>query len=196
MDWSRLIRDKVSEAEARVMQFTRNIVQVTTVTRSTAKGDEDGADGWPDAGKAYQRSPRRMQHFGFRSRPPKNSAAVMLLVGGGNGSEITVAEGGDGYGPTDLADGEAALYSKKTGATIIIRSDGKIEITPGAGADIVLNGGTAKVNRSGDAVNRTGTFALWITALRTSITGIGGADPGDCPAQLGVTSDGATNVKA
>lgn len=133
MDVPRLIRETVAAAEARVTQALRNLIQITTVSRSTAQGEADGADGWPDAGKPYQRSTRRMQHFGFRSRPPKNTAAVMLLVGGSSSSEVTVAEGSDGYGPTDLASGAASLFSS---------GDARVVVD---GADVTVNDGNKKV---------------------------------------------------
>lgn len=171
MDIPRLIREQIAALEQRLVQRIANQIQITTVSRSTAKGEEDGAEGWPDSGKAYQRSTRRMQHFGFRSRPPKNSAAVMLLVGGGNASEVTVAEGSDGYGPEDLAEGEAALFSMADGTEILVKkgTDGivirstssapitieagagaNVTIDAGAGGSVVLNGGVLNVARATD----------------------------------------------
>jgi hypothetical protein len=154
-DLAQLLAEMETRIREELLQELRNQVQVTTATRSTSLGDKDGSSGWPDTEKPYQRPSRRMQHFGFRSVPPKNAAKVMLLVGGGNASEVTVAEGSDGFGPGDLGDGAASLFSS---------GDARVVAD---GADVVVNEGTAKVGRLGDA---TGSGSLVAVATQVGPT--------------------------
>lgn len=182
MDVLRILREQITALEERVRQYVRNQIQVSTVSRSTALGNDDGATGLPDTEQAYQRSPRRFQHFGFRSRPPKNTATLLLLVGGGQSAAVTAAEYDDTYGPSDLADGEMAIYSKASGAYIKIDQSGKVTITAstsqpvqiqaGAGANVTIDagtGGSVKVNGGGRQVaaqgDTAGPYPLTVTGL-------------------------------
>jgi len=142
MDFLLTLREKIQAAEERLRQYVRNQIQVSTVSRSTALGKDDGATGLPDTEEAYQRSPRRFQHFGFRSRPPKNTATLLLLVGGGQSAAVTAAEYDDTYGPLDLADGEVAIYSKASGASVKIDANGKITVTAAANQAVQVQAGT------------------------------------------------------
>jgi hypothetical protein len=69
------------------------------------------------------------------------------------------------YGPSDLEDGELALYCLADGTLVKLTRVGKISIDAAAGQDVVVNGGTARVAREGDPVNGG------------SVTAVAGATP-------------------
>lgn len=125
-DWKQ-VRQEIANAEANIIAELRNLIQITTMNRSTSAGEEDGADGYPDAGSAYSRAPRRWQHFGLRTVPPRNVAALMLLVNGGAAAEATVAEDSSGFGPT-VEQGGSALFSSADDCVVEVTPDGYIRL--------------------------------------------------------------------
>lgn len=162
-----LLLERIVSLELRMREFilqrVANIVQTAPLTITTENGDVEAVKGRL-AVVDSQRGVRRYQHSGFRSRPPANSDAVFLLCEGGATKAIVVAE--NDRLELMLDSGEAMLYSP-TEPTCTIRLDksGKIivtsaaaqaiEITAGAGANVILNGGVLKVARLTDQVTGT-----------------------------------------
>ena len=141
MTWSE-IRDFVYQAVGWVVSYSR-------VAKSSAGGNDDEVEGRSEPDEpSYQIPVRRLWPFGLRSRPPAGVEAVIVLVNGGATRAVMVGAESAKYGPSDLAEGEAALYGA-TAAVIRIWTDGRITID-GDGADVVVNGGGAKVHRVGD----------------------------------------------
>jgi phage baseplate assembly protein V len=91
----------------------------------------------------------RLQEYGFTSVPEDGAEAVVLFPGGSRDHGLVIAVDDRRYRLKGLGAGEVAVYHKD-GATITMKSNGSIEITPKAGADIVLNGGSLKVARVTD----------------------------------------------
>ena len=184
-DYGKMIRDAVAAAEKRIVQKFRNIIQQTTINNPTADGNEDGADNWPDAGRTSSRSPRRWQHFGFRSVPPRNTPALMILVGGGSSAEVTIAEDGQGYGPDPGPEG-AAFYSSASGAYITIDKSGQMVLSVPAGK-LVESGGSTDFALKGttyrNAQNTLDTaLSTFIAAIAAHGTAIGVTLPALAPA--------------
>lgn len=159
-------------------QKTANVVYLSSVTLATSDGQEDGLAGRPGPEQS-QRTVRRIQHSGFRSRPPVQSRAVAVSVEGGATKMITVGE--DDGAVFDLAAGEARAYSPAKpackihfgadgaitatgagGGEITIGADGTINVTAAAGKGININagaGGVVQVNGSPKMVARVGDTA-------------------------------------
>jgi phage gp45-like len=164
MTWSH-ITEYVRQALSWLVTYSR-------IAGSTADGNPDEIEGRssPDE-PSYQMSARRMWPFGLRSRPPAGVEAVVIHVGGSGAGGIMVGAESAKFGPSDLEDGETALYNK-TAAVIRIWKDGRITID-GDNADVIVNGGGAKVARVGDkteAHSHTVTFSL-TDSLNKPVTG-------------------------
>jgi phage gp45-like len=120
-----------------------------------------------------------MWPFGLRSRPPSGVEAVVVLVNGAATRAVMVSAESAKYGPSDLEEGESALYNK-TAAVIRIWKDGKITIDAD-NADLVVNGGNAKVARVGDkakiVTGLTAPLYQWMKAVETALTSLSGGTP-------------------
>jgi len=153
------------------------------------------------------------QQLGVAVRPVV--ARTLRALGFEDGDEVIALKLWDkAAGPTDLSAGETRLYAcgdltarvrvktdgltvEARGATIAITSAGAIQVTPAAGQDIVLNGGSAKVARVGDATaghtHAAGSLQVVIpsgpAAGTYAVTGASGSATDTIAA-------GAANVKA
>lgn len=175
----------MTELETLRVLATRQGQQSRVVTADLAgagqTGDDDGAENFSDE--------EVLHPLGFASRPvcTEHTEAIALRVGDQQYVMFVVDKGAALF--TDLEEGETRISgAKETTAVIRIRSDGSIEITPAAGTDIVLNGGTLKVARQTDGVNKSTPLGVWmgqveialnvlapgaVTPLSTTFTGIG-----------------------
>lgn len=94
------------------------------------------------------------EQFGFRSSPPPGSEGIVLRVGGAREHAIGILFGSRATAPQGILQGEVAVYNS-SGAQIVIRTDGSIEVTPAPGQVVKLGevvGGLA-VARQTDPVN-------------------------------------------
>lgn len=171
------------------------------IASSSASGETDAAatpDNDPDGRIPLQ----RVEPYGFAGVPPSGVLGWVVSLFRSKGGRVLGGVHAKRYRPADLAEGESAQYSSANPKAVLADTSGNTKITsatpPGSvtQGDVTVNGGTAKVGRVGDSVNRTGTFAFWVAALRTAITGVGGADPGDCPVDIGTIGQGADHFKA
>lgn len=134
------------------------IVQYGRVTRASSNGDD--SQGGPAS--VVQVAARRMWNWGVRSVPPVGSESISLGVAGSSGNRVMIAaettkRTASGieytYGPTDLKEGETALYDA-AGSVLRMSQDGTTRVDTGAPggtkADLILQGGTASVTREGD----------------------------------------------
>jgi len=133
------------------------IVRASTVSLSTASGNGDKVDGHltyeDEAPGGYDYTVRRLWPFGIRSRPPVGCDAVVVHAFGGSTNGVMVGAESSVYGPSDLVEGEVAIYAKKAGAVIKIDVNGKVTIDAPNTTDVVVNGGTKKVARVDDTTN-------------------------------------------
>lgn len=182
-DWSRIIREEIEKAERRINQRLANLVQQTQVSNPTPDGNEDGTENWPSTSGRSQRSPRRVQHFGFRSVPPKDTSTIMLLVGAGATSEVTVAEDSSGYGPT-LAAGEVAIFSKASGAYIKIDANGAITLSTTSGQVFAANGATDFMLRGNTYRTAEDTLFTALSTFMAALNAFSATCVGPTPPQL------------
>lgn len=150
-------------------------------------GDDDGAERI-DAVEV-------MQPAGLMAAPSLSSTAEAAFVRIGD-QVIALALADKGAPAQAVEEGEVRLYgpgSANATAVIRIRADGSIEITPKAGLNVVLAGGSQDVARSSDPVSVT------LTALQiaTIIAPPGGGPCTGGPITLsGTITSGAPRVKA
>jgi phage baseplate assembly protein V len=111
----------------------------------------------------------RFQEYGFTSVPLAGSEAVVLFVGGRRDHGLVLAVDDRRYRKQSLEAGEVALYHKD-GASILLKSDGSIEVTPKSGQNVILSGGTKQIALA-DHTHGPGTFA----AGGDPVTGISGS---------------------
>jgi len=134
-----------SEIRDLIRQFIFNALEFTKYTLSSKLGDADKVAGHEKADRddeEYDLDARRMQHFGFRSRPPKGTQCIRISVGGGATNSAIIAEDpGDRYGPGDLEDGETALYNTKVPKALHVTKDGDTAINSKDGQLVKLQGG-------------------------------------------------------
>lgn len=123
--------------------------------------------------KAAQQRVRFLQSFGFRSRPVVSGGeCVVVAPRAGATNAIALAADNLGHGPTDLKEGEVAVYCKVNGTVIRLTEDG-LSIAAASAKDVTVNGGTQPVARKGDPVQITpkpaGALAAWMSQVETFI---------------------------
>lgn len=118
------------------------------------------------------------QCYGFTSHPLPGAEGISISVGGTHQAVVCVDD--RRHRPTDLAAGEVAIYNN-AGATIVMRADGSIELTPGPGADVNVASATGTLLGI-QALNQA--FAAWApagndggAALKTQLAGKGWSTP-------------------
>lgn len=150
------LRQLALELREHARQVVANAIQYTQVTRSTSSGEHDKVAGYRSEGAGeedYDYEVLRVQHFGFRSRPPANVGAVRLATTGGATNNVTVAEDSTRYGPSNLEDGEVALYNSVNGLEVRFDRSGNISAQSAPGQLVKLQGGDRGVARLKDSVD-------------------------------------------
>jgi|SRR5579885_474280 len=170
------------------------LVQITKWAYTTSSGLNDSTDGHRTQPNepTYHYPTRRMQHFGYRSRPPDGVDAVRVHSSGGQGQAIGVAEDSETYGPSDLETGETALYNLLDDVLIKLDKDGNIliRIATDSGKNVFIDDG------DGSGANKLATkadidaLANWIKThihsggtMPQGVTGV--PSPADVPAAAG-----------
>lgn len=126
--------------------------------------------------KGAQQRVRFLQDFGFRSRPVVSGGeCVVVAPRAGATNAIALAADNLGHGPTDLKEGEVAVYCKVNGTVIRLTEDG-LSLAAASPKDVTVNGGTQPVARQGDAVQikpkvAGGALALWMSQVEAFING-------------------------
>lgn len=154
MDEIRALRREVPVLIANAI--TRAFVWTTTANASEL-GKEDAVRLADDDSDQRQRPARRIEPFGFRSRPPAKQRCLSLRLGSSTVIYLGIASDG-GYGPGDLEDGETAIYSKNVEKALHARTAG----------DVALNGDAFSALKTEDFLSALKTF---MDAARGSVTG-------------------------
>jgi phage baseplate assembly protein V len=126
----------------------------------------------------------RFQQYGLTSVPDAGAEAVVLFVGGRRDVGYVVAVDDRRYRLTGLAPGEVALYSK-TGASVVLKADGSVEVNPAPG-QVVKLAGEADAVAKGAALNSA--VAALGTAIAGALTTMGAAPTAPMPGSLAVTA--------
>ena len=190
------LRELRAELKASFRDALFNLLEYSKYTLSSALGDADKVEGHAKGDatdKEYALEARRFQHFGLRTRPPKGTPAIRASVGGMTNSVILAEDPGDRYGPQDLEDGEAALYSTVEKCLIRLLKSGDITITSGDGKLVKLQGGGKGVVLK-DMHADAGTFVFAFVPGPTATLSITYTDPDGKPTILGGGS-GNVSVK-
>ena len=159
----REIRQLREEFNDRLDARVASLVRMSQVALSTASGDGDAVQGNETTSEevqgGYQYEVRRLWPFGIRSRPPANVDAVVVHAFGGPTNGIMVGAESPEYGPSDLAEGETAIYCKAANAVIKFDKDGNITVTAAPDKSVTVQAsGTGAVNVS--ATTATGAVNL------------------------------------
>jgi hypothetical protein len=160
------------------------LVQFSTTDTSTASGHGDTFTGRSlDDGQQSPIPSRRMWPFGIRSRPPRGVDCIVVKANGGSNQGVMVGAESDAYGPSDLADGETAIYSKAFAHALVADKDGNTKIASDTAnsKNVIVNGGTRVVVLDQDHVD-CGTLTLTL------------ADSGGTPVLSYVYVDGQGNT--
>jgi phage gp45-like len=183
------VRAWVTERLAGMFGFT-----LTAGTSAIGDGDQLQTSDQTDSDQAKQRPARRIEPWGYRSRPPDKVRALWLRLGSSNVLFLGVASD-KAYGDSDLDAGDAELYSTQGGTRVRVNHDGSVVIDAGNSKDVSVNGGTAKVNRAGDTVNRNGTLTTWQSNVETALSGLGAPITPFAGTAIGATGGGADHFK-
>jgi phage gp45-like len=165
---------RYAEIRDLVIQSIAWLAHYSKVATSSADGQSDEIEGRSEPDEpSYQVPVRRMGPFGIRSRPPAGVEAFVIYLGGGATRGVMLGAESAKYGPSDLAEGEVAIYCIKAGTALKLDKDGaitatgqgasqiqidkngKVTVTAAVGQDIILNGGTLKVARVTDPLKGT-----------------------------------------
>lgn len=84
----------------------------------------------------------RLQEYGFTSVPLAGAEAVALFPNGDRGHPLVIATDDRRHRVTGLAAGEVAIYSS-SGARVILRSSGDVDVVAGSGGTVRLGSGAA-----------------------------------------------------
>lgn len=143
-------------------------VRVAKVAKSSADGTGDTVQGHEDGAPSdeqFDLAARRIWPFGIRSVPPAGVDAVWVRSGGSTNGVMVGAESSR-FGPSDLADGEVALYNKTAGVLVRLGSDGTVNITAGVGKTVNVNGSTYSMLQTESLLS---DLTAWVTAINAVI---------------------------
>jgi phage gp45-like len=166
-----LLRQARAELRELVRQAVANALQFTRFTRTSSSGARDAVAGHPTGPdeERYDYEVRRLQHFGFRSVPPADTLALRVAACGGATNGVTVAEDSQRYGPSDLEDGEVALFNTVDGLVILLDKNGTVRVRSAAGQKVELQGGERGIARLHDEVAASQAFATWLGQVEKAL---------------------------
>lgn len=175
---------------------TRRVVTAQCIGAG-AEGDDDGAERWDDA--------EVTQPLGLMAIPVQTATLEGYALRRGDEVVVNVIVDKGGAAQT-VETGETRLYgvgSSNAAATVRIRANGDIEVTPAAGRSVILAGGTLKNARVTDPLN-VGTLVATAgpyPVLFTYVPGVAGPTPPAPPGGVALTgviasSGGADYVKS
>jgi phage baseplate assembly protein V len=118
----------------------------------------------------------RFQEYGFTSVPLDGAEAVVVFPNGDRGHPLVIAIDDRRHRPTGLEAGEVAVYSE-TGAQVILKANGDIEISCAPGGKVYLNDGSG-----GEQLITKSQYDA-----HTHGTGVGPSGPPDNAATSGTT---------
>ncbi len=129
-----------------ILQIAGRNIQISTLANNDQKEGVCYIDGavydQSENEESSQQVVRKMQWFGFRSRPPEGSDTLVLGPRSSRGQRVLVACDHLQYGPTDLKDGEVTVFSQ-SGSIIKLDVDGNITLIPNEGAKVRIGSGAS-----------------------------------------------------
>lgn len=134
-DWRPALAALRSALMSHIDQKVIGLFGFTLSANSSAVGDKDYVE--TGDGENSQRAARRIEPFGLRSRRPSGVRSLWLKLGSSNIFFIGVASN-TGYGPTDLDDGEVALYCTADGTVVLLDKDGNLTLKSATGKKVFI----------------------------------------------------------
>lgn len=147
-EWWMALDRRIAQAMRRIARPVRG-----TLTEMAAAGTVVLARFLARAGEEALDEVEVASPWGFRSLAPAGVEVIAVPLGGSSAAYIVIGAVDRTMGPTDLAAGDAALYSAL--ASVVCRVSGKVEI----------NGGGHAVARVGDSCAPSAEMAAWISAV-------------------------------
>ena len=174
MTWIGEIAGLRREIMKRLEQLPLSLFGWTLTAKSSAMGDADTVQ-TSDTTEG-QRPGRRLEPWGHRGRPPGKVRSFWVRFGTSNVIFLGVAPS-KGYGPSDLEDGETAVYNAtkalvrlwKTGRITMAADNAPVEIE---GQNVVVNGGTKAVSRVGDDLTASAALKAWAAIVEGVVNGV------------------------
>lgn len=144
--WGEL-RDYVQQVMSRVARYAPTV-------KSSASGHGDAVAGRSEPDEPQnQYTVRRLWPFGLRSRPPVGVEALILHVNGGSANGVMVGAESGAYGPSDLEEGDVALYCLAENALWKLTKLGEVIGQSADGKDITITAtGSGKASLVGSVV--------------------------------------------
>lgn len=153
-------------------KIAAGIVKYGLYSRSTASGEGDAIRGYQIDGadeQQYDFAGRRVFPFGIRSRPPSGTWGVWIGKGGRSGDGIIVGAESSRFGPSNLNDGEVAIYNKVTGCMALFDQNGGISFTAAAGQTVNSNGTTYSMPQWDPFTTAFNTFVGTLAGITTPV---------------------------
>ncbi len=135
--WASAISVLRRELMTRMEQIPSSLFGWTLTAKSSPMGDADEVR-VDDEGKG-QRPSRRIEPWGHRGRSPSGVRSFWIRLGSSNVLFMGVAPS-KGYGPSDLEDGETALYSAEVEKGVHLTEDGDNKLASKTGKTVQVNG--------------------------------------------------------
>jgi phage baseplate assembly protein V len=128
----------------------------------------------------------RFQEYGFTSYPKAGAEALLLAVGANRDHLVAVAVDDRRTRPTDLAEGEVALYTADNAKRVHLKADGKVLLgTEPENFVALANLTKSQLDAIANAFNN-----------HTHATGVGPSGPPVPTAMVSISAVAATEVKA
>lgn len=148
----------MSDLFARLWRRVQLLVAVARVPLSDDTGGVQTMQLQVDADEVIDGAPR-FADFGFSSRAPAGSTAVVVCMGGMRTHPLVIATGHQPSRPRNLQPGEAILYSED-GKFVKITASGGIEVQAKGQPVTVNNAGAVTVNATSLTVNLSGAMTM------------------------------------
>jgi phage gp45-like len=181
MSWHAAMRELRAWVQQHVDWRLASLVAFPRVASSSSSGETDAVE-VEDGDSQQQRSARRVEPFGFRSRPPAGVRAAIIKALAGATNAILFGVASSRYGPSDLDDGEVALYCLADGSLVKLTRVGRIEVsaaddqditlTVSGTGDVVVNSGSHAIGRVGDAVKARPGLAAWLSQVESLLNAV------------------------
>jgi hypothetical protein len=187
MSITAVVQKQVDRAMGKVAQMFRRAIVKTVNAQGFGQLEAF-------AGENYD-STEFWQHFGFASRPPAGTEALIVLVDADGEKPIATVTTNRAEKPPALAVGDAALFGTKDGsglqALVWAKADGDVDITAATSGFVTLGGSAAagefaikgesletkldNLNTAVNSITPAGSSAANITDLITALDSFSGS---------------------
>lgn len=143
-----------------------------------------------------------VKEYGFTSRPPVDSDAIILCIAGDRSNPIVIATNGQAVRLKNLEEGEVALYTddgkrihlKKDGGILISAAGQQVVVTEASDVSVTASGGVSVSAATTVTVSAAATVSVSAGAsVSLEAAGVGSFSAG---ADLGLTGGAAASLSA